>query len=174
MKTAFVALALALVVLPSLVQARPQRALTDHQRVKILQARVAALEAHASKHAWPGLTDAEKSALVAVLTTLPKETKFDIICNDAGCNELAMDIDDAMERAGLESVLDRLMSPLGYGIAVQVNPFDRAMAECAAAALKKATHGRLDVPVMESPKGTTPPGYAMITIGKYKAPAAAR
>jgi hypothetical protein len=77
-----------------------------------------------------------------------------------------------MEQAGLESLLDRSMTPLGYGVGVQVNPFDRDMADAAAAALKTATRGRLDVPVMDAPKGTTPPGYVSILIGKYRAPAA--
>lgn len=174
LKLLFVALAL-----NGAAPAFAKQPMTDHRRITILQHQVRVLAkkleqtrgahtVHLSKHAWPDLTDAEKSALADVLKGLPKTTKFDIICNDAGCADLAMDIDDAMEAAGLESALDRSLGPLGYGIVVQVNPWDRPAAETAIAALKKATAGRLDVPLMESPKGTTPPGYVSIVIGKYR------
>lgn len=121
-----------------------------------------------SKHAWPDLSDAEKAALAGVLKTVPKATKFEIICDDAGCADLAADIDDAMEQAGLSSVLDHAIGPLGYGIALRVNAFDRAAAEAASAALKRATAGRLDLPVTEAAPNTNPAGYVTILIGKYK------
>jgi hypothetical protein len=127
-----------------------------------------ALRGVPGKHAWPDLTESEKAALAAVLKTLPKSTKFDIVCNDAACIDLAMDIDDAMEAAGLESVLDHSLGPLGYGIAVQVNAADRPAAETAIAALKEASGGRLDLPLAESAAGASPPGYVTIVIGKYR------
>lgn len=124
----------------------------------------------ASKHAWPSLTGDEKAALADVLKTLPPQTKFDIVCNDAACTDLAMDIDDAMEQAGLDSVLDHSLGPLGYGVAVKVNPFDHDAAVAASAALKQATGGRLDVPVVDAAPNTNLPGYVTIMIGKYRSP----
>jgi hypothetical protein len=123
---------------------------------------------YASKHAWPDLTDDEKTALANVLKTLPKGIKFDIICNDAGCADLAMDIDDAMEEAAVDSVLDKSVLPLGYGIDLVVNAFDMETAEQAAAALKEATGGRLDLPVTLAPPNTTAPGIVLVRIGKYR------
>lgn len=123
---------------------------------------------YASKHAWPDLTDAEKTALAGVLKSLPKGVTFDIVCNDAGCTDLAMDIDDAMEEAGVDSVLDRSVLPLGYGVDLVVNAFDMDAATKAAAALKEATGGRLDLPVTLAPPNTTKPGMVLIRIGKHR------
>ena len=189
MNKLFLILSAAIVIAaPTLAEARQhhRRVLTDHERVAILRWRVGKLDetlkalqtpkqithaVNASKHAWPDLTDDEKAALAEVLKTVPKTVKFDIICNDAGCNDLAMDIDDAMEKAGLDSFLDRSLGPLGYGIDIQVNTFDMKAAQQAGLALKKATSGRLDLAVIEAPPSTNPPGYVTIRIGKYRAPA---
>ncbi len=115
------------------------------------------------KHVWPSLSDQEKAAFTAIAKTFPKNVKFDIICNDAGCAELADDIDDAFEDAGISSSLDKAIGPLGYGIGVQVNEFDKAAAEAAIAAVNKATDGRLDPKIVS---GDSPPGYVTILIGK--------
>jgi hypothetical protein len=120
---------------------------------------------YASKHAWPSLTDAQKAALTDVLKTLPKGVKFDIVCNDAGCSDLAADIDDACEAAGIDSVLDHSQGPLGYGAWVQVNAKDIAAASIAMAALSTATGGVLNAPIK---KGPSVPGYVTVIIGKYK------
>ena len=117
-----------------------------------------------SKHAWPDLSDQEKAAITAVAKTLPKGTKFDIVCNDAGCSDLAADIDDAFEDAGIDSVLDRSLGPVGYGIGIQVNEADRPTAEKAVAMLKEASGGRLDPPIVN---GSSAPGYVTIIIGKH-------
>ena len=124
----------------------------------------------ATKHAWPALSDAEKSALAAVLATLPKSAKFDIVCNTASCDDLAEDIDDAMEAAGLQSGLDHAVGPLGYGIGVMVNAADKDAAQQAIAALSKATNGRLDPALSIAARGGNPPGTVTILIGKYRAP----
>jgi hypothetical protein len=120
---------------------------------------------YASKHAWPDLTDPQKVALAAVLKTLPKGIKFDIVCNDAGCSDLAADIDDACEQAGVDSVLDRALGPLGYGAYVQVNGDDLVAAQTAIGALRSATNGVLDPPIK---KGPSAKGYVTIFIGKYR------
>lgn len=139
----------------------------DHLR---LDQRLGMLEERQAKHAWPDLTYGEKAALAGVLKTLPPATKFDIVCNTASCDELAEDIDDAIEAAGLDSALDHAAGPLGYGVAVQVNEADRAAAEAAIAALARATAGRLSPPLVIAKPGQNPPGYVTIIIGKYRAP----
>lgn len=121
----------------------------------------------ASKHAWPDLTDAQKSALARVLANVPRGTKFDLVCNDAGCYDLAADIDDAMEAAGFESSLDRSTGPLGYGIGIQVNARERDAANDAASALRETTG--LELPISIAAAGANPPGYVTILIGKYRA-----
>lgn len=117
----------------------------------------------AAKHAWPALTDEEKTAFTAIAKGFPKDVKFDIVCNDAGCSDLAADIDDAFEDAGIESALDKAIGPLGYGIGVQVNEFDRPAAEAAIAAVDRATDGRLKPTIVT---GDSPPHYVTILIGK--------
>lgn len=124
----------------------------------------------ASKHAWPDLTDDEKAAIAAVLKTVPPGVKFDIVCNDGACTDLALDIDDALETAGLDSSLDRSLGPLGYGVGIQVNEADLEAAQAAARALRSGTQGRLDLAVAIAPPNANPPGYVTIMIGKYRAP----
>lgn len=114
-----------------------------------------------SKHAWPDLSDEQKTALALALAPLKGQTKIDIVCNDAGCSDLAADIDDACEQAGIESVLDKAIGPLGYGIGVQANEFDKPVAELIAEALKAAG---IDAPVVD---GKSAPGFVSILIGKH-------
>lgn len=135
-------------------------------KAPIVQQPISVVEA--SKHAWPALSDKEKLALAGVLRPLPKTAKFEIVCNDASCDDLAEDIDDAMEVAGLESSLDRSIGPLGYGIGVQVNEADKARAQSAIAALNLATGGRLTPTLMIAKPGQNLPGYVTILIGKYR------
>lgn len=160
-------MAIALLVTP----AKAKKPMTDHARIRILQEMVFELRMAAKmsdspsflKHAWPALSQEEKSAITKVAKTLPKGIKFDIICNDASCSELATDIDDALEDAKVESSLDHAAGPLGYGVAITVNQFDRPAAEQAVEMLKQATNGRLAPPIIN---GTSPPGYVSIFIGK--------
>ncbi len=119
--------------------------------------------AFGNPHRWPGLSDGERKAFTEIAKTFPKTAKFDIVCNDGNCSDLAADIDDAFEDAGIDSVLDKAIGPLGYGIGVQVNEFDKDVAVTAAAAVNKATDGRLDPKIVT---GSSPPGYVTILIGK--------
>jgi hypothetical protein len=138
------------------------------RQVLELSKELKAVQGRIAKHAWPDLTLTEKSAITAVLKTLPKDVKFDIECNTASCDDLAEDIDDALEAAGFDSVLDRSVGPLGYGVAVMVNAADHSTAESAIAALKSATSGRLAPPLMIAAPNANPPGYVTIVIGKYR------
>jgi hypothetical protein len=95
----------------------------------------------ASKHAWPDLTEAETITLGEALGVL-KGVNVSIVCNDASCNDLAHDIDNAMEIADARSTLDNSPFPLGYGMAVFVQDGDKR-ASVVAAAIKSATNGRL-------------------------------
>jgi hypothetical protein len=175
MRNIFLIVAIAAAVWASPAAAR-HRHLTDHQRIIALQElvyqlrmqAVAAKDAPAFlKHAWPALTGEEKDAIAEAARAMPKGTKFDIVCNDASCSELASDIDDALEAAHIDSGLDHAAGPLGYGIGITVNEFDRPAAEKAIALLKKATDGRLDLPIIS---GSSPPGYVSIIIGKRPQP----
>lgn len=154
-----------------------QRNLTDHQRILALQELVYQLRMQAVaasdaptflKHAWPALTGEQKDALTEAARSMPKGTKFDIVCNDASCSELASDIDDALEGAHIDSGLDHAAGPLGYGIGLTVNDFDRPAAEKAIAIFKKATG--IDLPILP---GSSAPGYISIIIGKRPSPATA-
>jgi hypothetical protein len=120
-------------------------------------------EIAASKHAWTDLTDAEKARFAELAKGLPSGVKFDIVCNDASCSDLAADLDDAFEDAGRESVLDKAIGPLGYGIGVQADAFDKPAAEATITALIDATNGRLQ-PSLAAGKGA--PGFVTILIGK--------
>lgn len=158
--------AAAVMATPAIARTPSPAKLAAH--VATLEREVKALRARAAKHEWPDLSRREKAALAAVLEAVPKGIKFDIACNTASCDVLAEDIDDALEAAGFESALDRSLGPLGYGIAIQVNEADRAAAEAAIAALKKATGGRLELPLMIAASNANPPGYVTIVIGKYR------
>lgn len=114
-------------------------------------------------HAWPTLGLDEKAALADLARTFRRTVKFDIVCNDAGCSELAADLDDVFEDAGIESSIDKAIGPLGYGIGVQVNAFDREAAEAAIAAIDEITNGRLKPSIVGD---NSPPGYVVILIGK--------
>lgn len=117
--------------------------------------RVAALE-----HAWPGLSAAQKTALAAELKTMPG-LKLDIVCGDASCDDLAEDIDDAAEQAGVKSQFDHPVVALGYGIGVKDDY--PAVAQRVADALSKATGDRL------KPSVATDRTYGWVTIfiGKH-------
>lgn len=96
----------------------------------------------ASKHAWPDLNEAETIALGEKLASL-KGATVTIMCNDAACDDLAHDLDNAMEIADAKSSLDRSVMPLGYGIGVITK--DVATSQQVAGAIKAVTAGRLDV-----------------------------
>jgi hypothetical protein len=117
-----------------------------------------------SKHAWPDLTSAQKAALAEKLADEVK-APFVILCGNASCNDLAEDIDDAAENAKVPSVLDRPVTPLGYGIGVEGENGD-GRAEKLAAALREVTGLEVDVT-----RGRTLPEYPLfVLIGKYRAP----
>jgi hypothetical protein len=118
----------------------------------------------ASKHAWPDLSGAEVDALAAALAPL-KGKKVIILCGDAACTDLAQDIDDAMETAGVDSLLDRPALPLGYGIGVAATNEARESAVTLAAAIRNATQGRYDPPVTENRDAGE---YLILGIGKHK------
>ncbi len=71
----------------------------------------------ASKHAWPDLTQDETIAIGEALSTL-KDAQVHIFCNDAACDDLAHDLDDAMQIACAISSLEHSVNPMGSGFAV--------------------------------------------------------
>jgi hypothetical protein len=119
--------------------------------------RVAALE-----HAWPGLSAQQKVDLGNRLREIPGRLQLDIVCIDASCSDLAEDIDDAGEQAGIVSQLDHVSTPLGYGIGVKADTL--ATAQQVAKAISDASGGVL------SPEAAADRtfGYAVIFIGKHR------
>lgn len=124
---------------------------------------------NASKHAWPDLTTAQKLAMAGRLrsafpqfaTTPSTGPKIDIVCGDGACTDLAQDIDDACEDAGIDSALDRPVLQIGYGIYVQG---DDDAANAALAAILHEAAG-LDVKILKG--STNVPGTPLlIIIGK--------
>lgn len=115
----------------------------------------------ASKHAWPDLNQDETIAIGEGLSVL-KDAHVQIFCNDAACDDLAHDLDDAMQIAGANSSLDHSINPMGSGFAVLTAEGDdrgRAVAR----AIKAATAGRLDPEAMHSASAA---GAVQIAIGK--------
>jgi hypothetical protein len=116
-----------------------------------------------SKHAWPDLTDGQKADLAARLAAF-KGTKILILSADAASTDLAQDIDDAAEVAGIDSALDRPMLPLGYGIGVQAEAGDDK-GDALAAAISAVTGFKAEVTSAK----TTSSGYPLwIVIGKHR------
>jgi hypothetical protein len=115
---------------------------------------------NASKHAWTDLTTAQKEDLSRRLKAIPG-LKLDIVSSDAASTDLAQDIDDAAEMAGVASLLDRPIVPLGYGIGIEADEGDdrgRKVAD----ALTASTSGELK-PVLKTDRTY---GYVVIAIGK--------
>lgn len=117
----------------------------------------------ASKHAWKDLTQAETIAIGEALSSL-KDAKVFVMCNDATCDDLAHDLDDAMQIAGAVSSLDRSALPLDPGISVYTAPGD-ARGATVADAIGKATGGKI-APIARS--SSTAQGMVMIAIGKRR------
>lgn len=119
---------------------------------------------NASKHAWPDLSDAEKTALAEGVAWL-KGAEVAILCDGADCRDLQTDIDDAFEDAGVVSTRDRSVMPLGYGMAV-VAEQDDPRAPRLAAALQLASGGRLSVAVAYRGDASKQDRGLLIMIGK--------
>lgn len=116
----------------------------------------------ASKHAWPDLTQDETIAIGEKLAAL-KDVRINIFCNDAACDDLAHDLDDAMEIAGARSSLDHSVLPIGYGFSIMTGDGDDR-GQSVADAVKNATAGRLNPGVEHS---STAEGAILIVIGKH-------
>lgn len=115
----------------------------------------------ASKHAWPDLNQDETIAIGEALSAL-KDAQVNIFCNDASCDDLAHDLDDAMQIAGANSSLEHSVNAMGSGFAVlTAKGDDRGGA--VAGAIKAATAGRLDPEVRYSELTV---GTIQIAIGK--------
>jgi hypothetical protein len=124
---------------------------------KQTQVRVAA-----SKHAWPDLTQDETIAIGEKLSTPLKGVSVGIFCNDSSCDDLAHDLDDAMQIANVGSSLDRSAMPLGYGFAIVSGPNDDR-AKIVADAIKDVTAGKLSPDVRRA--ADVPAGSLLIAIG---------
>ena len=114
----------------------------------------------ASSHTWPGISKAARAAIVGDLGDKLSGAKVIIVCQDGSCTDLAQDIDDALEDAKADSVLDRPAFPLGYGIGITVDPGLVGQANALAASI--ALRAGVQIPVTEG----RPDGYIVLAIGK--------
>jgi len=113
--------------------------------------------------AWPALPPEQRNALAAALRGLDPRPDLLVLCNDATCVDLAHDIDDAAEDAGVGSALDRSVGPLGYGLGVVAESQPAADAVLAAlevggmrgavASTQAHTDGRVLVVIGKHPRG---------------------
>lgn len=114
-----------------------------------------------SKHAWPDLTDPQKDDLAARLANLKGERVI-IMAADATGADLAEDIDDAMEAAGIDSTLDRPALPIGYGMGVVAEEAKTAKADDLVAALHAVTGF-----AVSRTAGKSLGGAIIVVIGKH-------
>lgn len=115
----------------------------------------------ASKHAWPDLTQDETIAIGENLTATLKGMSVSIFCNDSACDELAHDLDDAMQIADVGSTLERSALPLGRGFVIVTNP-DDGRGKALADIIRNVTAGKL-APEVQNAK--TADNSLLIAIG---------
>lgn len=130
--------------------------------VKVMPAPQVANKTAALGHAWPGLSGEQKDKLAAAFKQI-SGLKLDIVCADASCSDLAEDVDDAAEKAGVNSQLDHAVFPLGYGMGVKADEGDDR-ARQVADAITTASGGALK-PVVATDRMS---GWVAIFIGKYE------
>jgi hypothetical protein len=116
----------------------------------------------ASKHAWPDLTQDETIAIGERLKDPLKGISVGIFCNDSSCDDLAHDLDDAMQIADVGSTLERSALPLRTGFAILAGPGNE-QAQGVADIIKSTTAGKLAPEVRQT--SDTPPGTILIAIG---------
>jgi hypothetical protein len=119
----------------------------------------------ASKHAWRDLTPDETIAIGEKLKDPLKGISLSIFCNDSACDDLAHDIDDAMQIADVRSTLDRSVTPLKPGIVIVASPNGAKAASALADAIAgaTATSGALNPSVTRAQD--VPEGALLLTIG---------
>jgi hypothetical protein len=153
------ATALIAALVGALAGAGAQHAMPGKERIVEKQTQVTVA---ASKHAWPDLTQDETIAIGESLASL-KDATVHIFCNDAACNDLAHDLDDAMEIAGANSTLDQSALPMGYGFSVITKEGDDR-GQAVAESIKAATAGRLSP---DARHDASAQGAIVIAIGKH-------
>lgn len=131
-----------------------QRIVEKHSAVRVV----------GSKYAWPDLTQDETITIGEKLAAKLKGVNITIFCNDSTCDELAHDLDDAMQIAGLSSALERSVTPLDEGFSVVSREGDdRALT--LAEAIKDGTGGRLIAGLRRQDLGAD---AIAIAIGKHR------
>ena len=134
-----------------------QHVMPAKQKIVQVPVRVAA-----SKHAWPDLTQDETIAIGEKIASTLKGTNVSIFCNDSSCDDLAHDLDDAMQIGDVGSTLERSAMPLGYGFSI-VGPVGDARAREVADIIAGATGGKLKPDAKSA--SDVPPGSVLISIG---------
>jgi hypothetical protein len=108
---------------------------------------------------WGELSQGEIDALTAILA---KRAPHDvaIFCFDRGCDDIALDFDNALESAHWQSQIERPLVSSNVGIGVGPNNND---ARALAAAISTATKGRLQPGLIEADVN---PGRLVLDIGR--------
>lgn len=97
-------------------------------------------------NAWGELTQAEIDALTKILSGMPKH-EVAIFCAGRGCDDLALDFDNAFESAHWVSGIEHPLVDTNVGI--NVGPDDES-GRTLAAAIESATGGRISPGLIES------------------------
>jgi hypothetical protein len=109
--------------------------------LRLAPAPKAIVSVNASRHVWPDLTQDETIALGEKLAPY-KDSKVIIFCNDAACSDLAYDLDDAFQIAGIDSAVEHSLISMGSGFGI-AGDADDARVAAIANAISGATGARI-------------------------------
>lgn len=103
----------------------------------------------ADQRQWGGMSKEELTALRDGVKQLAPQ-KVSIYCGGNYCRDLAEDLDEALESAGIDSYIEFPLFDLGKGTGAGPNSEQvRTLVD----AIKSATGGRVDLPAMDPPPG---------------------
>lgn len=111
------------------------------------------------KYGWGELTAAEQKQAAALIGDMDRR-EVQIFCVNAGCSDLAEDMDQVFDMTGAASNVQRPIIDLGAGMGISPDePATRKIAD----AFRKATKGRIDLKVIDRPQ---PGGGVVIALGR--------
>lgn len=111
------------------------------------------------KYGWGELTSAEQKTAAAIIGDLDRR-EVQIFCGQAGCQDLAEDMDEVFDMTKAASNVQRPFIDLGAGIGISP---DEPATRKIAAAFKQATDGRIDLQVIDKKQ---PGGGIVIALGR--------
>lgn len=111
------------------------------------------------KYDWGALTGDEQKAAAIAIGSLDRR-EVEIFCGVPACQDLAEDVDELMDMTGAASAVRRPIIDLGAGMGISPADDD---ARKIAMAIKEATHGRIDLKIIDQKQ---PGGGLVIAIGQ--------